>query len=94
MYYPLIYLAIIGSGEQLTGSNPAYTESELNHHVGTSHAQSMICEPHMIATVQATAKQCKIPDERIFVLDAYDNMAYEKYPYQSWERLLHHDEKD
>ena len=84
-------MAIIGAGERFTGSSPACTESELNHHVRTSHAQFMISEPHIITTVQATAKECKIPDERIFVLD---NMAYDKYPYQSWERLLHHGQED
>ncbi len=53
---------------------------------------SLISEPHTIATVQATAKQCKIQDMRILVLNAYDRLLYEKYAYQSWETSLHHDE--
>lgn len=48
----------------------------------------------MLATVQATAKVCKIPDERILVLDAFDKTPFAKYPYESWETLLHYGEDD
>lgn len=58
-----------GAEGQFTDSNPAYTDVELNHRVLKPHAKFMICEPHMIATVPATAKECKSFDERVFVLD-------------------------
>lgn len=48
----------------------------------------------MISTVQATAKECSIPDEQIFVFDAYDKTPYDQYPYRSWETLLQHGEDE
>ena len=89
----MLYMAIIGIGARFTGSNPAYTSLELNHHVHTSHARYIISEPHMLATVFATAKECNIPDHRILVFDAYDKTPYHQYPYRSWETLLHHGEE-
>ncbi|KAK4695400.1 hypothetical protein P7C71_g2338, partial [Lecanoromycetidae sp. Uapishka_2] len=94
IYYPMIYLAIIGLGARFTGSNPAYTSLELNHHVHTSHATYLISEPSMLSTVQATAKACNINDEKIFVFDAYDKEPYDQFPYKSWETLLQHGEED
>lgn len=87
-------MAIIGIGAHFTGSNPAYTSLELNHHVHTSHATYIISEPHMLATVQVTAKACNIPNEKIFVFDSYDKEPYDQFPYKSWETLLQHCEED
>ncbi|KAK0508724.1 hypothetical protein JMJ35_009000 [Cladonia borealis] len=94
IYYPMIYMAIIGTGARFTGSNPGYTSLELNHHVHTSGAKYIISEPHMLSTVQATAKECNIPDERIFVFDAHDKTPYDQFPHRSWESLLQHGEED
>lgn len=90
----MIYMAIIGIGARYTGSNPAYTSLELNHHVHTSHATYLISEPHMLSTVEATAQACGIPHQKIFVFDAYDKKLYDQYPYKSWETLLEHGEED
>ncbi len=90
----MIYMAIIGIGARFTGSNPAYTSLELNHHVHTSYTTYIISEPHMLSTVQATTKACNIPYEKIFVFDAYDKEAYHLFPFRSWETLLQHGEED
>ena len=92
VYYPMLYLAIIGTGARFTGSNPAYTSLELNHHVHTSHAMYIISEPHMLATVRASAEACNIPNDKVFVFDAYDKAPYDNFPYRSWETLLQHGE--
>ena len=85
-------MAIIGAGARFTGSNPAYTPYELNHHVHTAHAKYIISEPLMLATVQATAKACSISKERIFVFDSFDKTPYDQY--RSWKTLLEHGEDD
>lgn len=90
----MICMAIIRTGARFTGSNPAYTSLELIHHVHTSHAKYIISEPHVLATFFATAKECNISDERIFVFDAYDKSPYHRCPYRSWETLLQHGEED
>lgn len=92
IYYPLLYLAIIGAGGRFAGSNPAYTTYELNHHVHTAHVKYIISEPHLLSIVQATAKECQIPKERILVFDAFDKTVYEQY--RSWTTLLQHGEED
>ena len=87
-------MAIIGIGARFTGSNPAYTSLELNHHIHTSHATYVISEPHMLSTVQASAISCSIPNERVFVFDAFDKEPYSHFPYRSWETLLQQGEED
>ncbi|CAF9923812.1 MAG: hypothetical protein HETSPECPRED_005426 [Heterodermia speciosa] len=91
IYYPLIYLAVIGAGGIFTGSNPAYTSLELNHHVRTSHAKYLLTEPHMLATAVETAQECGIPDSRLFVFDSFDKEPYENH--RSWSELLQHEEQ-
>ena len=85
-------MAIIGSGGRFTGSNPAYTTYELNHHVRASHAKYIISEPSMLSTVHATSEGCRVPPERIFVYDSFDKTPYDQY--RSWKTLLHHGEDD
>ena len=92
VYYPLLYLGIIGAGGRFTGSNPSYTALELNHHVRTAHVKFIISEPSMLPTVLATAKDCNIPDRKIFVFDAVDHAKY--VGQRSWQDLLRQGEKD
>lgn len=91
IYYPLLYLGIIGAGGRFTGSNPSYTSYELNHHVRTAHVKYLISEPYMLPTVLITAKECGIPDSRIFVFDPVEHEPYNGL--RSWEVLLQHGER-
>ncbi|MCJ1277724.1 hypothetical protein MMC21_005538 [Puttea exsequens] len=52
----------------------------------------IISEPHMLATVRASAEACNIPNDKVFVFDAYDKAPYDNFPYRSWETLLQHGE--
>jgi len=92
IYYPLLYLAIIGAGGIFTGSNPGYTSLELKQHIETSHAKYIIGEPSRLNTILETAKECSIAESRIFVFDAFDKASYGGL--RSWETLLQHGEEN
>ena len=85
-------MAVIGAGGIFTGSNPAYTSLELNHHVRTSRAKYLIAEPHVLATAVESAGECGIPDSRLFVFDSFDKEPYESH--RSWQDLLEHREEE
>ena len=92
IFYPLLYLGIIGAGGCFTGTNPGYTSYEMNHHVKTSGAKFIITEPHMLQTVLESAAASNIPDSHIYVFDAVDHHPYDGF--KSWEYLLQHGESD
>lgn len=92
IHYPLLCLGIIGAGGCWTGSNPSYGLYELNHHVRTAKVKFVISEPRLLATVRSAAKECAIPDSRIFAFDAVDHSPFDGL--RSWEDLLQHGESD
>lgn len=83
-------MGIIGAGGCWTGSNPSYGPYELNHHVRTAKVKFLISEPHLLITVRSTAKECDIPDSRVFAFDAVDHGPFDGL--RSWEDLLQHGE--
>lgn len=83
---------MIGAGGIFTGSNPAYTSLELNHHVKTANAKYVISEPQLISRAKACARECGIPLSRIFVFDAVDKGSLEGL--RSWQELLQYGEQD
>ena len=71
MFYPVMFQAIIGAGGCFTGTNPAYTESELDHHFRKSKTKYIITTEDHLDRVRAAAKVCGIADTDIFLFD-YD----------------------
>lgn len=92
IYYPILMLAIIGAGGRFTGSNPSYTCFELNHHIRVSQAKYLIAEPPMLATTLQSAKDCEIPESRIFTFETKDQAAVAGR--KSWTDLLQQGEAD
>ncbi|KAL8916769.1 MAG: hypothetical protein Q9172_006135 [Xanthocarpia lactea] len=92
IYYPILMLAIIGAGGRFTGSNPSYTSSELNHHIRISHATFLFVEPTLLATTLQSAKDCGIPENRVFTFDTKDQAPVTGR--KSWTDLLEHGEAD
>ena len=85
-------LAIIGAGGRFTGSNPSYTSSELNHHIRISRATFLFAEPPVLATTLQSAKDCGIPENRVFTFDTKDQAPVTGR--KSWTDLLEHGEAD
>jgi hypothetical protein len=73
-----------------TGTNPGYTSYEITHHVKTSHAKFIICEPDLLQPMLEAKHD--VPRERIFV---FDNLG-QPIPdgFKGWKSLLEHGEMD
>ena len=91
IHYTSLYLGIIGSGACFTGANPGYTASELIHHLRMTDAKFILTEPKTLNVSIAAAKECQIPDNKIFVLNFRNEVVS---GYQSWNTLLNFGEKD
>ncbi|KAL8830426.1 MAG: hypothetical protein Q9170_005740 [Blastenia crenularia] len=92
IYYPIVMLAIIGAGGRFTGSNPSYTSFELNHHIRVSHAKFLVAEPPTLATTLQSAKDCEIPESKVFTFETKDQAVVPGQ--RSWTDLLKHGEAD
>lgn len=67
--YPVLFLGIVGAGQQFTGSNPAYKLDELSHHFKASRTRFVITARHHLDVVKEAATANGIPHNRIFVFD-------------------------
>ena len=92
IHYTSLYLGIIGSGGCFTGGNPGYTAHELTHHLRITEAKFILTSPKTLETATIAAKECGIPQSKIFVLGFYGEAAPEGH--QSWTRLLVCGEED
>ncbi|KAI9791589.1 MAG: hypothetical protein M1816_003675 [Peltula sp. TS41687] len=91
IYYPLLFLAVIGAGAVFVGSNPAYKVVEFTHLLKTSETTLVIAEPDLLPTVQAATSILGIPDSDVLVF-----AELERTPegFDSWRRLFQHGEED
>lgn len=92
IYYPLLWLAVIGAGGCVTGSNPALTSEELIHHFQITSTKYIIAHVDSLAIVTEAARKCQISETRIFVLDSPNQQRADGF--QSWHSLLSHGEAD
>ncbi|KPI34916.1 4-coumarate--CoA ligase-like 7 [Cyphellophora attinorum] len=87
--YPLLALAIIGSGAIFAGSNPTYTAFELEHHMKVTATTWIIPESETLPTVLKAAKTTGIPNSHIIV---FNPLKSQKCPsgFISYKSLLNH----
>lgn len=90
--YSILVLAIIGAGGVFTGSNPAYTQYELAHHIKASESKFLISEPEILNSLLDAAQQTGISKENVWV---FDNLG-QAIPngMKSWKELLKFGEDD
>ncbi|KAL1640422.1 hypothetical protein SLS58_006920 [Diplodia intermedia] len=55
IYYSVLVLGIIAAGCVFTGTNPAYTPLELEHHLRASRVKMVIAEPELLPAILATS---------------------------------------
>jgi acyl-CoA synthetase (AMP-forming)/AMP-acid ligase II len=91
--YPILVLGIIGAGGIFAGTNPAYTEYELNHHIKVAKVKFLISEPEILPPLAEAAKSCGVLSERIWI---FHPLATQQVTpgYASWTSLLAHGEED
>ena len=90
--YPVLFEAVIGAGGCFTGTNPAYTVSELVHHFRTSRTRFVVVEQEHLDMVLKAAADCRVESSNVFVLARPETPLSQGY--RSWEELLQHGEAD
>jgi acyl-CoA synthetase (AMP-forming)/AMP-acid ligase II len=88
----MLFLGIIAAGGVFAGSNPAYTEFELVHHIKISKAKFLITEPEMLDNICAAAKGTGIPPQRIWIFDTLGQSIPSGF--RSFKDLMEHGEED
>ncbi|KAF3401574.1 putative acyl-coenzyme A synthetase [Penicillium rolfsii] len=90
--YSILVLAIIGAGGVFTGSNPAYTPTELAHHIRASEAKFLVSEPEIFKSLLDAAQQTGIPAQNVWIF----NNAGQSLPtgQKSWNELFNFGEAD
>lgn len=91
--YPIIVLGIIGTGAIYAGTNPAYTEYEVSHHIKTAKVKFLISEPEILPSLAKAASASGIPSERIWIFNPLPQQQVTP-GYASWNSLLAHGEED
>lgn len=86
IWYPVLWLAVIGAGGCLSGSNPSYKIPELIHHLQETRSTYIIAEIESLDDVCLVAKDCEIPRNHIYHFG--DVITELKNGCQSWLTLL------
>lgn len=93
MWYPVIYLAIIGAQGRFVGSNPAYKGSDLRRLLQCSEAKFLIIDSRQLDDALPTALEIGIDTNNIFLLDEYLLVPH-RSALKSWRSLLRFGEED
>ncbi|KIX09214.1 uncharacterized protein Z518_00293 [Rhinocladiella mackenziei CBS 650.93] len=90
LYYSCFFLAVVSAGLVWTGTNPGYTNHELQQHLRATKAKFIISEPDLYDAMLVATKSCNIPEENLLEFDGLS----EKFSPKSWNILLQHGEQD
>jgi acyl-CoA synthetase (AMP-forming)/AMP-acid ligase II len=95
IWYPVIWLAVIGSGARFVGSNPRYTALELVHLLNLTRPTFIVAQPDCMQSMieAAAAAQHDIATEHIFSLEL-GQVDPPNPGYPSWRTLLKAQETD
>ncbi|KIW88198.1 uncharacterized protein Z519_11309 [Cladophialophora bantiana CBS 173.52] len=91
LYYSCVFLAAVGAGLTWTGTNPGYTNYELQHHLKASKTKLVIAQPDLYDGILAAAKSCNIPEENVL---KFDSLSQEDFSSISWKILLQNGAQD
>lgn len=89
IYYPVLVQAIVGVGAVFVGTNPGYTDFELQHALKVSQAKLIIAEEDLMDALLKSAREVGISSSQV-LLFANENQT----PLRSWRSLLEHGEED
>ena len=90
--YPCVLLGGVGAGGVFSGTNPAYKPYEVRHHIRTANVKFFIVEPELLESILPSARECGIPDDRIFIFNTLGQAVPSGF--RSWEWLLEQGEED
>ncbi|KAH0828470.1 hypothetical protein AYO21_00395 [Fonsecaea monophora] len=88
IWYPLIWLATIGSGARVVGSNPKYTKDELIHLLSLTKPKVIFAQVDCIEPMVEAVSHCET-NSQIFVIESHDtSYQVRRRDYASWRTLL------
>jgi long-subunit acyl-CoA synthetase (AMP-forming) len=100
----MAFLGIVASGGVFAGVNPSHTPYELAHAWTIAQVKALIVEPELLPNALTAAKECNIPESRIFVFDHHTPLSSSSDKWarsagkwgglKSWRVLLNHGERD
>ena len=68
VFYPLLWLAVIGAGGCVAGNNPSLTSDELVHHFHITSPRFIVAHADFLESLLQATEQCRISRDCIFVL--------------------------
>ena len=68
IYTPVLFYSVIGAGGRFTGTNPAYTVSEIAHHLRATQTDYIVTTASEFERVSAAAAECSLPQTRIITI--------------------------
>jgi 4-coumarate--CoA ligase len=89
--YPMLVLGLVGAGGIFSGSNPAYTPFEIEHHVKTAQVKFVVTEPELLEPILKGSKGLVDP-KNIFIFNVRGQAVPDGF--RSWQWLLRHGEQD
>ncbi|KEF51265.1 uncharacterized protein A1O9_12615 [Exophiala aquamarina CBS 119918] len=90
--YPVLWLGIIAAGGIVSGSNPAYTATELTRHFNLTRPKFIIAQLDTLDPVLEASAASRIPSTNVFCLGASPSLP--DHGCKSWDSLLHFGEYD
>ena len=84
-------MAIIGAGGIFTGTNPAYTPTELSRHLRETRARFVVSDSDLLHKISVAISDCGLPVSNVFVLNPQEQVCD---PYRPYEVLLASGESD
>ncbi len=88
----MILLGIIGAGGRFTGSNPAYTPSELSQHIRITKVRFLVTDPTLLPKIALVVEERGLSASNVFVLNESDRDL--PLYHHSWKELLAYGERD
>ena len=88
IWYPLLWLAIIGSGGCVSGTNPGYSSSELARHFKLTKPKFVFVQDKCIHPVIKVIAECNLPPTNVFSISSHGSDASPVEGYRSWRTLL------
>lgn len=88
IWYPVLYLAIIGAGGRFIGSNPAYKTFELTRLLTVSEAKFLIADPSSVPNIWKSAIEAGVNPLNIFAFDTHDQLSPSSTLLSSWRVLV------
>ncbi|EXJ65816.1 uncharacterized protein A1O5_11057 [Cladophialophora psammophila CBS 110553] len=94
IWYPLIWLGVIGSGARVVGSNPKYTKDELIHLLRLTKPIVIFAQVDCLEPMIEAVAHCEM-DTKIFIIGSHDaSHQVQGQEYGSWRTLLCEPEGD